>query len=557
MPQQAAPAGASSEGTKQSLARLLAGTAHALESDKGASERIRHVLAQLRDLVPYDRCAFLALSPDGEKTLTTLPAADGPELGRVRAALERVWALLAEDESPPREINWGQLEHWRSCLAVPLVGFDETVGVLALGRDAPDAYNELDLQLLAIVGAQLASYLTALRARAEEREQQRRAQRHSEERKRRLEVFLAMLSHELRNPLAPIRTSIELLHLKQGDARIRQQALATLDRQVHNLTRLVDDLLDVSRVTTGRIQLQRVDAELNDLVKGVADSFRPQMQERRHQFSFQAADGAVWVRVDPARLEQVVGNLLSNAAKYTPPGGWVRLTVAQERDAGQAVIRVRDSGEGIPPGLRPRVFELFSQGERPLGHHESGLGLGLALVKSLVELHEGTVAVESDGPGKGSEFVVRLPVVPSPVSSAEPSHSAAGNLPAASSLRVLLVDDVADTRTTGRLLLEDYGYQVRTAHDGPSAVQAAQEFEPHVVLLDIGLPGMDGYEVAQRIRRDAAGRDVVLIAATGYAQTSDQRRSKDAGFDHHLIKPLDFATTLHRLLESIAQARGL
>lgn len=556
MSQEAAPAGAANGATERAIARLLADMAHALESDKGTGERMRHVLTQLRQLVPCDCCALLTVSRNGEQTLTTLPAAAGADLARVRNVLQRIWSVLGEDDTAARTAHCAPLEHWRSCLAVPLVGLDEAIGVLAVGCDAPDAYTEVDLQLLAVVAAQIAAYLTALRARAEEREQQRRAQRDSEERKQRLELFLAMLSHELRNPLAPIRTSIELLRSHPGDTRVRQQALAALDRQARNLTRLVDDLLDVARVTTGRIQLQRTDVELNALVRGIAESFRLEAQERQQAFSFHPAGEAVWVRADPARLEQVVGNLLGNAAKYTPRGGQVRLSVAPEREAGAAVIRVRDSGPGIAPELRARLFELFSQGERPLDRSSSGLGLGLALVKILVELHDGTVAVASEGPGNGSEFVVRLPAVSPPPARAESSRTDAGYSPA-SALRVLLVDDVADTRLMCSLVLEAYGYQVRTASDGPSAVKAAQEFEPHVVLLDIGLPGMDGYQVAQRIRRDAAGRELTLIATTGYGQASDQQQSRDAGFDYHLVKPVDFSTTVRELLESVAQARGL
>jgi CheY-like chemotaxis protein len=358
-----------------------------------------------------------------------------------------------------------------------------------------------------------------------------------------------MLSHELRNPLAPITNALQLLRLDQGDASTQQEALDALERQVATITRLVDDLLDVSRVTTGRIQLQQTDVDLNALVWGAADPFRPQMAERQQEFSVSLSDTPLWVYGDPTRLEQVVVNLLSNAVKYTPEGGQIWLTVVEDR--GEAVIRVRDSGNGIKASLLPHIFELFSQGERGLDRRQGGLGIGLPLVKSLVEMHGGTVMAQSEGPSRGSDFVVRLPTVPSPVPQAVAPPEASTE-PAARSLRVLLVDDVADARRIFGRLLEILGHQVRTAGDGPSALKTALEFRPDVVLLDIGLPGMDGYEVAQRMRQEPMLQNVVLVAITGYGQESDRQRSEEAGFDRHLVKPLDI-DVLQELLAAIAE----
>jgi CheY-like chemotaxis protein len=316
------------------------------------------------------------------------------------------------------------------------------------------------------------------------------------------------------------------------------------------LTRLVDDLLDVSRVTTGRIHLQTEDLDLNALVQRVADSFRPQMAECRHEFLVSLTGASLWVHGDATRLEQVVVNLLSNAAKYTPKGGQVWLTV--EEEGGEALIRVRDAGMGIDPALMPHIFEMFSQGSRDLGRTQSGLGIGLALVKSLVEMHGGTVMAQSEGSGQGSEFIVRLPTV-----EARGAQLPLGEWPGldARPLRVLLVDDVADTRKIFGRLLEILGNQVCTAHDGPSALQAALEFHPDVVLLDIGLPGMDGYEVAQRMRQEPALQNVVLVAVTGYGQGSDRQHSEEAGFDHHLVKPPDIGA-LQQLFAAIVD-RGM
>jgi PAS domain S-box-containing protein len=368
---------------------------------------------------------------------------------------------------------------------------------------------------------------------------------------RRKDEFLTMLSHELRNPLAPIANALQLLHLGQGDTSIQQEALGALERQVATITRLVDDLLDVSRVTTGRIQLQQTDVDLNALVWGAADSFRPQMTERKQEFSVSLSGSPLWVHGDPIRLEQVVVNLLSNALKYTPEGGRVWLTVVEE--GGDAVIRVRDSGNGIEAALLPHIFELFSQGERGLDRRQGGLGIGLPLVKSLVEMHDGTVTAQSEGSGRGSEFVVHLPAVPSPVpQTVTPPEDSAG--PAARSLRVLLVDDVPDTRIVFGRLLEILGHQVRTAGDGPSALEAALEFRPDVVLLDLGLPGMNGYEVTKRMRQQPALQNAVLAAVTGYGQQIDRQRTEEAGFDHHLVKPID-VDALQQLLAAIAESR--
>jgi PAS domain S-box-containing protein len=368
---------------------------------------------------------------------------------------------------------------------------------------------------------------------------------------RQKDEFLAMLSHELRNPLAPIASALQLLRLGQDDASIQQEALSALDRQVGALTRIVDDLLDVSRVTRRRIQLQQADVDLNALVQSVADSFRPHMAERQHQFSVSLCASPLWVHGDPIRLEQVVVNLLSNAAKYTPKGGRVWLAVMVDR--GEALIRVKDSGMGIEAGLLPHIFELFSQGESTLDRTQGGLGIGLPLVKSLVEMHGGMVTAESKGPGKGSEFIVRLPTVPSPAPGPVTPQEDSGGI-TARSLRVLVVDDVADARKLFGRLLETLGNQVRMAHDGPSALEAALEFRPDVALLDIGLPGMNGYEVAQRMRQEPRLQNTVLVAITGYGQRSDRRRSEEAGFDHHLVKPLDI-DALRQLLATIVETR--
>jgi len=366
---------------------------------------------------------------------------------------------------------------------------------------------------------------------------------------RRKDEFLAMLSHELRNPLATIRNSVQLLRLDPGRA-MQEKVLAPLERQVGTLARLVDDLMDVSRVTMGRVRLQRTDVPVNRILRDAASTMRREMIDGGHAFTVSKADPDLMVNVDAMRLEQVVTNLLTNASKYTPEGG--RIELAAERDGDDAVISVRDSGIGIQPEVLPEVFDLFSQGTTALDRSKGGLGIGLALVKYLVEMHGGSVTAASGGPGAGSEFVVRLPAVVSATSTGNEERPAAGSTAAGRpSLRILVVDDNRDSADLQATLLEHIGHEVRTAYEGNGALQAAAEFQPDVILLDIGLPQMDGYEVAYRIRQEPTLGGVVMIAMTGYGQSEDMQRTKAAGFDHHMLKPAEFAE-LQRLLAHIS-----
>lgn len=371
---------------------------------------------------------------------------------------------------------------------------------------------------------------------------------------RRKDEFLAMLSHELRNPLATIRNSVQLLRMDPGD-EMQGTVLEPLERQVSTLSRLVDDLMDVSRVTMGRVRLQRRDVALERIVRGAAESMRKEMADRRHAFTVAPVDPQLVVHVDEVRLEQVVVNLLTNAAKYTPDGGVINLSVVREGE--EALLCVRDSGVGIRPELLSHVFGLFSQGTTTLDRGQGGLGIGLALVKYLVEMHGGTVAARSAGTGKGSEFVVRLPVTGS---SSRPSRASqpAGTEDAQAKegvLRVLVVDDNRDSADLQATLLRYNGHHVETAYDGSDALRVALRFRPNVVLLDIGLPEIDGYEVAYRIRQQDVLKDVVLVAMTGYGQPEDRRRSQAVGFDHHLVKPAEFSE-LRAILASVAGRRA-
>jgi PAS domain S-box-containing protein len=352
---------------------------------------------------------------------------------------------------------------------------------------------------------------------------------------RRKDEFLAMLSHELRNPLAPISNAVHLLRLQQGSENpIQREARNIIGRQVAQLNHLVDDLLEISRITTGRVQLRQERVTAGGIVENAVETVRPLIELRKHEFSVSVPLEPIWLYADASRLEQVVVNLLTNAAKYTPEGG--RIALAVQREGEQCVIKVSDTGVGIPAELLPRIFDLFTQAERSLDRSQGGLGIGLALVQRLTELHSGTVAATSVL-GQGSEFVVRLPiaagVAPEPAPP-EPISSAVR------SLRLLVVDDNMDAAESFALLLLASGHKVRTAYDGPSAVEAARVYRPDVAFLDIGLPGLNGYEVARAIRLQSENEKVVLVAMTGYGQETDRKLSKEAGFDHHLVKPADF-----------------
>ena len=353
---------------------------------------------------------------------------------------------------------------------------------------------------------------------------------------RRKDEFLAMLSHELRNPLAPIANALQILRLQKNEDQLQQSARTTIERQVGQLRHIIDDLMEVSRITTGRVQLRQDRIAVAGIVERAVESARPLLDQHRHELTVTVPSQPIWLYADAARLEQVVVNLLTNAAKYTTDGGHVWLSVQQEGD--EAVLRVRDTGVGIAPELLPRIFDLFTQAERTLDRSQGGLGIGLALVHRLVELHRGRVEVHSSL-GRGSEFVVRLPVMRSPAPLPPPPVTEATK-PTGPSLRVLVVDDNVDAATTLAELLKAYRHDTRTAFDGLAAVEAAIAYQPDVVLLDIGLPKLDGYEVANRIRQQPTLKHIVLVAMTGYGLESDRERSKAAGFNHHLVKPAEF-----------------
>ena len=350
--------------------------------------------------------------------------------------------------------------------------------------------------------------------------------------------FLAMLAHELRNPLAPIRNAVDLMKMKQLEDPQLQRSRDIIERQLALLTRLVDDLLDVSRITRGKITLNRELVTLGDLVARAVETLTPTIEARRHTLEVQVSDANLQVYGDAMRLTQALGNVLSNAAKYTDDGG--RITLAARRRGRNVEIAVRDNGIGIAPEVLPRIFELFTQVDQRSERAQSGLGIGLALVRRILELHGGTVSARSDGAGCGSEFVLQLPLsierrAPAPqVADAAPPGATDGQR-----RRVLVADDNADALESLATLLTLRGHEVHRASDGPRALEAVRQHRPEFAFLDIGMPGLDGYEVARRIRTEPWGREVHLVALTGWGQDSDRQRSRDSGFDTHLTKPVD------------------
>jgi PAS domain S-box-containing protein len=369
---------------------------------------------------------------------------------------------------------------------------------------------------------------------------------------RQKDEFLATLAHELRNPLAPIRNAVQVLHLQGSDQNDLQWAKDVIDRQSQHLTRLVDDLLDISRITADKLELRMESVKLEDVVKGAVETSGPLIKQCGHELILALPSDPVVLTADLTRLSQVLSNLLNNAAKYTEPGGTI--TLSAERQGGELVVSVRDNGMGIPAEMLPYVFDLFAQVDRHLDRSQGGLGIGLRLVKRLAEMHGGSIEALSAGTGKGSNFIVKLPLQsdPTPLAKANPETL---DKPLTAALRIVIVDDNKDSVESLRILLQRMGHTIRVAYDGVEGIAIVEEFRPDVVLLDIGMPKLNGYETCRRIRAQDWGKQTVLIAQTGWGQDEDRRRTDEAGFDHHLVKPVS-PTALKELLAQIMGEAG-
>ena len=360
-----------------------------------------------------------------------------------------------------------------------------------------------------------------------------------------------MLAHELRNPLAPIRTAVQVLHIKGSPLPDARWSRAVIDRQVQHLTRLVDDLLDISRITRNKLVLRRSPIELTNVITAAVESSGPLIEQLGHELTVSLAPEPVYIDGDAVRLSQVFQNLLNNAAKYSERGG--RISLAAERQGDGVVVRVKDTGVGIPPETLPRLFEMFYQADRSLERAQSGLGVGLTLVRRLVEAHGGRVEARSEGVGKGSEFIVRLPVLAEPPALVAAPQAGNQEGDVVTGLRILVADDNEDSADLFAMYFEMMGNEVHTTYDGVAAVEEAERFMPDAVLLDIGMPRLNGEEVCRRIRSTPWGRDTVLIALTGWDHEENRRRIIEAGFDAHLVKPVD-PTRVAELLASRLRA---
>jgi signal transduction histidine kinase/CheY-like chemotaxis protein len=425
-------------------------------------------------------------------------------------------------------------------VAVPLKVKGEIIGAMSTAHSERRTFSPAEIDLLQAFADQGALAIRNVQLFAREQA----ARTDAEAANRAKDQFLALLAHELRNPLAPILTSAVIIRRNTAALAI-EHAASIVERQARHLGRLLDDLLDVSRITRGTIELRCETVALAAAVTDALETARPLIDEAGHVVSLSLPPSPVYVHADPTRLEQIVVNILNNAAKYTPAKG--RITVSMVQEGGEAVLRIRDTGVGISSEMLPRIFDLFAQGDQSLAHTSGGLGIGLTLVQRLVELHGGRVSVHSDGAGRGSEFKVRLPLSGAAGPAAPETVGTPDRCPACV---VLIIEDHADARESLRSLLEREGHRVAATADGPSGLARAETSRPDVVLVDIGLPVMDGYEVARRIRaRDAK---VILVAISGYGQADDRQRALEAGFDAHLTKPVD----PDHLLTTLARLRG-
>jgi PAS domain S-box-containing protein len=429
----------------------------------------------------------------------------------------------------------------RSFICVPMRSQGRILGAISFATaKSGRTYSAFDRRV--------AEELASRAAIAIENSELLRALRETDQRK---DEFLAVLAHELRNPLAPVRNAIEILRASHSPSPQLQWTHDVIDRQVRQMTRLVDDLLDVSRISSGKIELRKERVELSSAVRIALEACRPLIERGGHELTVRIPREPIWLDADLARIAQILSNLLNNAAKYTRPGGHIWLDA--ERSAGVAMVRVRDNGVGIAPEMLESIFEMFMQAGGRIDHSQGGLGIGLTLVKRLAELHGGRVQAKSAGIGMGSEFVLCLPLASQDGATADSGAHETANDPRIEGRRVLVVDDNRDAADSLSMLLEARGHEVRVAYDGLEAVGAAVAFQPDVVLLDIGLPKLYGYDAARRIR-DARGAEVLLVAITGWGQDEDRRRAKDAGFDYHLTKPVD-PEAINRLIDGAARKR--
>jgi signal transduction histidine kinase/DNA-binding response OmpR family regulator len=557
--EEAAKRAAAEEAARRSafLAEASRALTNSLDFEATVRGLLRLVVPSLADLAAVTQAAGPA-QPWGSQLVWRHPgtgelryaAVAGPDAPRdaLRDSHDRVLmtglpeSLDGLDVPIPAALTGGEDRgRLRAAIVLPLTARGRTLGALTLALAGGDRrFGPADRALAEDLAGRAAIALDNARLYRDIQEEDRRKNE-----------FLAMLSHELRNPLAPVRNAVHVLRQSKIDHPQLNWARDVIDRQVTHLVRLVDDLLDVSRITRGKIRLQTEPLDAAAVVAGAVETSRPLVESHRHQLHVTLPAEPLAMHGDPARLAQVLANLLNNAAKYTPDGGEIWLSAA--REGGEIVFRVRDTGTGIPPEMLGKVFDLFTQIDHSLDRAQGGLGIGLTLVRRLVEMHGGAVEARSEGAGRGSEFTVRLPAtgrVPTPAD----ANDVPPVLSSRVARRVLVVDDNVDAAESLAILLRLSGHEVRTAHDGAGALVAAADFRPEVTLLDLALPGMDGYELARRLRSIPATASSLLVAVSGFGQDDDRARSREAGFTYHLTKPVEYSA-LEKAIASLPGAR--
>jgi signal transduction histidine kinase/PleD family two-component response regulator len=527
--------------------RLLS---RSLDIDATLASLHRAVVPSLADacqLVMYDANRDIWFAPlateksgsvgAGPNSHARLEQVDPKLAEAVREAVESGHAQSIDAETVANAPDLGAKKTWSSVIVAPLIARDVPLGAIVCAlQGSRRRFEPADIALIENLASRAATALDNAQLFQTIREGERRK-----------DEFLAMLGHELRNPLAAITNAGELTKLLDADEPTFHESLEIIRQQAALMKRLVDDLLDVSRITSGRIQLQKSRVNAGEIAMRVAESSGPLFTSRGHKFHLSLPDGPLIIEADPCRLEQILSNLLVNAAKYTDPDGEIWFTVAREN--GEVAFRVKDTGIGIGPDLLPNVFDLFAQANRSLHRSEGGLGIGLTIVRGLTDLHGGRVWAESEGFGRGAEFVVCLPHPVEAPAETSPAHPVA--LANGQPRRILVVEDQPALSRVTVALLKKLGHEVRSAADGPEALMAVKEYNPEVVLLDIGLPGMDGYEVARCLRSEMGESAPLLVAMTGYGQHEVSRHARKAEFDHHLVKPADMGV----LRELLTQAK--
>jgi PAS domain S-box-containing protein len=554
----------STMGRQNERLKLLWKAAGVLLTTTEPDAMLRGVFAEIRELLDLD-CYFSFMVTETRDALRLVSCAgiseeaarsiSWIEFGQTvsgTVARQRKSIVVAHvQESPDPIMHVVQDYGLRAYACNPLLAGGELLGTLSFGSRTRDYFEPEEVEFLETIS----QYVTVAYERMRLVQQLRDEDRRKDE-------FLATLAHELRNPLAPIRNGLELIRLAGSNPATLEQSRSMIERQIRQMVRLVDDLLDVSRISRDKLELRRERVELAAIVQSAVETSRPLIDAARHELHVSLPAEPVLLQADPVRLAQAFSNLLNNAAKYSGQGGRIALTA--ELQGGEVVVRIRDNGIGIPADQLPHVFDLFVQVGRSRDASQGGLGIGLTLVRRLIEMHGGSVSATSAGPGQGSEFSLRLPVAavsaPLPAGNGTGCPEAGREVPgkegrdepvaAATGLRVLVVDDNRDAADSLAEVLEHLGYEVKTTYDGLQAVEAIREYQPRLVLMDLGMPGLNGYKAARRIRALPEGRDVMLVAVTGWGQEEDKRRSREASFDRHMVKPVDLAA-LEQLLAGL------